>query len=1526
MMKRMLSSRALALGLALLLVISILGSSLVPAGQAFAEAQQSLNGEEAEAASVTDATYGAAAFAATGQGSVSVIQAVYATSEYILNGGVQSEWQAIGLAQAGYKVPDSYRQSLENKVKNADGQFNTVTDYARIALAVKAIGADPTNFAGDASSAGYNLIASIYNNNKISGQTLNYPVYALLALDSGHYTIPADANWTKDKLINEIVSKQNADGGFTLTTGSSDPDMTAITLTALAAHKDSQAANTAGQRAVAWLASFQDSNGGYGDSSESISQAIIGLTSYGVDPTSEDFTKNGNNLIGKLLSFYLAGGGFAHNQGGASNALATEQGLQALVAYNLFTKGSNDKLYDFSKPAQQNPLVYVPLVIEGPNGTLAQGNVYASNVLEALEKLAADNGLPVTKASGNYVTKIGDIAAGTYGGWDGWMYAVSRNGQWVTITSGMDGFKLQDSDRILIYYSGDDTQLVDSVTLSKENPKEGEALTVTVTQKNWVWNGTSSDPVTSKASNVQVQIGDTKATTNSNGEAVFADGVAAGTQTLTVTGYREGKVPSIAKFTKVLKVASKNVTAALSIEGPQGPVGEGSLKASNALEALKLLAADKNIPLDITESSWGSYVSGINHIEAGTFGGWWSYTVFRNGEWIDPGVGMDAFALQESDRVLVYYAGLSTQVIDSLKLSPAQPRPGENFTVTATQKKWVWNPSTNTSDPVTSPAAGVQISIGGKTETTSAQGVASFEGGFPSNTYTIVVTGYVQDSTPIVARFTQQLTIGDPPVQTTATISVIGDSSKGTILPTTTVALKSGDTPYRLLVSQLGSKVSARGSSGSIYVYAIDGLAEKDRGVGSGWMYLVNGVAPGVSSDSYVLKNGDDVAWRYTVDLGNDLGPGPTSPPVTGETAVKITPDNTQPLTQVGQTTTVSNASQKMTAAQAAELKKTLEANTVSLSQVISAGAAATLKDEAGEVQLSIPAGAVTSSVTINVKERSSARPELVSGLYEFTPDGTKFAKPVDLTIKVPITTDHPENLVIAWLNKTTNEWIPVPTTLDLRTGSVTGKTSHFTDYAVVDRSLWEPKQEQLKKDITGTAKYITSAEAISDWQAIGLARSGSTIPASYLNSLKQQVIENKGEFRKVTDYERIALAAAATGDDPLSFGGYNLIEKIYNNPNMEAQGSNGMIFALTALDSGAYNVPANAQWTRGRLVDWLLKQQTKEGGFPLSVGGAADIDITAMAVTALSNYMDQAAVKAAVDKALGLLSAQQLENGGYKSYGAENSESVSQVMIALTAVGTGVNDPRFVKAKGSLLSNLATFRQADGGYIHAAGEKTSNSIATEQAFLALTAYDRFLNGQDKLYSFSKAATIPTPGTGVSFADESQISAWAKESVHAAYDKKLMQGVSANQLVFAPKSNITRAQFAALLVRLTGNTATTSSEALVFSDVKSNAWYYGDVLKAKELGIIDGVSKSTFNPNGIITRQDMAVMIARAFKLETPAKAVSFKDEDKIGKYAVNAVHSVSELGYMTGFNGSFDPSAPVTREMAAVVAVRLPY
>lgn len=281
------------------------------------------------------------------------------------------------------------------------------------------------------------------------------------------------------------------------------------------------------------------------------------------------------------------------------------------------------------------------------------------------------------------------------------------------------------------------------------------------------------------------------------------------------------------------------------------------------------------------------------------------------------------------------------------------------------------------------------------------------------------------------------------------------------------------------------------------------------------------------------------------------------------------------------------------------------------------------------------------------------------------------------------------------------------------------------------------------------------------EWYIIGLARSGVTVADSvysaYYADLEKEVKACKGvlDKRKYTEYSRVTLAVTAIGKDPRNVGGYNLLEKLADFENVRWQGINGSIWALIALDSGMYEIPKvkgiETQTTRDLLIQDILDQEIQEGGFSLS-GDAPDPDITAMAVQALAGYMNRKDVKAAVDRAVQTLSDLQKADGGFASFGTKNSESISQVIVALTALGIDpVKDERFIRNGNTVMDALMTFYDNGGGFRHVntstAGYKpVVNSMATEQAFYALVAYDRELKGKKSLYDMTDEKPVTKPG------------------------------------------------------------------------------------------------------------------------------------------------------------------------------------
>lgn len=252
------------------------------------------------------------------------------------------------------------------------------------------------------------------------------------------------------------------------------------------------------------------------------------------------------------------------------------------------------------------------------------------------------------------------------------------------------------------------------------------------------------------------------------------------------------------------------------------------------------------------------------------------------------------------------------------------------------------------------------------------------------------------------------------------------------------------------------------------------------------------------------------------------------------------------------------------------------------------------------------------------------------------------------------------------------------------------------------------------------------------EWMVLGLARGGYTVPSGYYNNVVSYVKSCGGVLhnRKYTEYSRVILALTAMGKDPTNVGGYNLVEPLNDYDKTIWQGINGPIFALIALDSGNY---ANSQ--RQAYIDYILSCEISGGGWALT-GSTADVDITAMALQALAKYQDRPDVTEAVEKALELLSKKQDTTGGFPVADGETSESLAQVIVALTELGIPLTDARFVKDGHTVLDRLLEFQMESGGFRHIP-EGEEDLMATEQSFYALVAVARAERGDSTLYTMT---------------------------------------------------------------------------------------------------------------------------------------------------------------------------------------------
>ena len=175
----------------------------------------------------------------------------------------------------------------------------------------------------------------------------------------------------------------------------------------------------------------------------------------------------------------------------------------------------------------------------------------------------------------------------------------------------------------------------------------------------------------------------------------------------------------------------------------------------------------------------------------------------------------------------------------------------------------------------------------------------------------------------------------------------------------------------------------------------------------------------------------------------------------------------------------------------------------------------------------------------------------------------------------------------------------------------------------------------------------------------------------------------------------------------------------------------------------------------------------------------------------------------------------------------------------------------------------------------------------------------------------------PQPG----FADTQQH--WAGDAIGQLAARKLMQGYPDG--TFKPNQPITRAEFAAVLLRLLDLPQAEVESA--FGDVPPDAWYAGYVSALHQSGYVQGYDDGTFRPNSELTREEAFVLIWRVLKdrLEVSEPDKTFTDEADISPWALEAVRALAAAGVINGYeDGSLRPKEPITRAEVAVILASL--
>ena len=198
--------------------------------------------------------------------------------------------------------------------------------------------------------------------------------------------------------------------------------------------------------------------------------------------------------------------------------------------------------------------------------------------------------------------------------------------------------------------------------------------------------------------------------------------------------------------------------------------------------------------------------------------------------------------------------------------------------------------------------------------------------------------------------------------------------------------------------------------------------------------------------------------------------------------------------------------------------------------------------------------------------------------------------------------------------------------------------------------------------------------------------------------------------------------------------------------------------------------------------------------------------------------------------------------------------------------------------------------------------------------------------GDTLSFTAAHAATYKIVTADLSFDDVAQ-DAWYQDAVAFTCVRGLFSGISERQ--FAPDDTMSRAMLVTVLHRLAMCDVEKAdfplSDPVFFVDVAPDTWYGQSVLWAGRAGLISGVGQGRFEPDGEISREQLAVVLYQFAKAPAvPKENLAFDDADLISDWAKDAVLWATKTGLLSGRdNNLLDPTGQATRAEVAAILMR---
>lgn len=259
--------------------------------------------------------------------------------------------------------------------------------------------------------------------------------------------------------------------------------------------------------------------------------------------------------------------------------------------------------------------------------------------------------ITVTGAENNYITDVNGETAGTFGGWDGWQYVVNA----VSPNVGIGDYTLSDNDTVVLYY-GDFPCLLPQIDTSELSSDGKISFSAESTTYDDEWNPIVN---TVALADMTVTIDNNNTyTTDENGAITLnkADFIS-GDHYVQVAKKNSNGAPAVLRYADdfTVNIARENtINVNLRVEGPEACYLYDNFEIAKDSNVGELIAFADEVSDDIeVVGADAGYISEVNGIAAGSFGGWdgWYYAVNS----VVPNVGVSGYTLNNNDTVVLYY-------------------------------------------------------------------------------------------------------------------------------------------------------------------------------------------------------------------------------------------------------------------------------------------------------------------------------------------------------------------------------------------------------------------------------------------------------------------------------------------------------------------------------------------------------------------------------------------------------------------------------------------------------------------------------------------------------------------------------------------------------------------------------------------------------------------------------------------------------------------------------------------------------